>query len=111
MPLVYPGFALHKELQLLVEAGLAAADALRSATLWPAEFLGRRDSSGSVDIGKCADLVLLDGDPLADISNTQRIHAVLLNGRLLTRIDLAALLEPARNTAGKQPRTAATRLH
>jgi imidazolonepropionase-like amidohydrolase len=95
MPLVYPGFALHKELELLVEAGVSAADALRSATMWPADFLRRSDRSGSVEVGKRADLVLLDGDPLQDISNTQRIHAVVLNGRLLTRSDLTALLAPA----------------
>ena len=45
MPLVYPGFALHKELELLVEAGLSPADALRAATIWPAEFLGLSDAA------------------------------------------------------------------
>ena len=93
MPLVYPGFALHKELELLVEAGLTPADALRAATIWPAEFLGLGGSSGSVTVGKRADLVLLDADPLHEISNTQRIHAVLLNGRLLQRAELDALLD------------------
>lgn len=98
MPLVYPGFALHEELQLLADAGLSAADALRAATIWPAEFLGQSDSSGSVAVGKRADLVLLDENPLSDISNTQRIRAVVLDGRLFRRADLDALLRDARST-------------
>jgi adenine deaminase len=96
MPLVYPGFALHTELQLLVESGLTAAEALRAATIWPAEFLGMNETSGSVDVGKRADLLLLDANPLSDISHTQRIHAVVLDGRLLDRADLDALLQPSR---------------
>jgi imidazolonepropionase-like amidohydrolase len=95
MPLVYPGFALHKELELLVEAGLSPADALRSATIWPAEFLGLSDSSGSIALGKRADLLLLDDNPLTHISHTQRIRAVILDGRLLQRADLDALLSAA----------------
>jgi len=95
MPQVYPGFALHKELELLVEAGVSPADALRSATIWPADFLGLNDSIGSIATGKCADLLLLDGNPLSDISQTQRIRAVVLDGRLLQRADLDRLLNAA----------------
>jgi imidazolonepropionase-like amidohydrolase len=94
MPLVYPGFSLHKELELLVESGLSPAEALRAATIAPAEFLGLGGTSGSIAVGRRADLVLLEDDPLRDISNTQRIHAVVLNGRLLQRADLDALLAP-----------------
>jgi imidazolonepropionase-like amidohydrolase len=95
MPQVYPGFALHKELELLVEAGLSPAEALRSATIWPAEFLSLSDSIGSIATGKRADLVLLDGNPLSDITQTQRIRAVVLDGRLLQRTDLDRLLNVA----------------
>jgi imidazolonepropionase-like amidohydrolase len=95
MPQVYPGFALQKELELLVEAGLSPADALRSATIWPAEFLGMSDSIGSIATGKRADLLLLDGNPLSDISQTQCIRAVVLDGRLLLRADLDRLLKAA----------------
>ena len=95
MPLVYPGFSLHTELELLVESGLSPADAIRTATSWPAEFLGVSESSGSIAVGKRADLLLLDGNPLRRISNTQRIRAVVLDGRLLRRPDLDALLEGA----------------
>ncbi len=95
MPLVYPGSSLHEELELLVEAGLSPADALRSATIWPAEFLGLSESSGIIAVGKRADLLLLDANPLSRISHTQRIRAVVLDGRLLQRADLDALLDAA----------------
>lgn len=108
MPLIYPGFALHKELELLVEAGLSPADALRSATLWPAEFLGISEGSGSIAVGKRADLLLLDDNPLSRIAHTQHIRAVILDGRLLQRADLDALLDaagrdPSRRGAGGLP--------
>ena len=95
MPRVYPGFSLHKELELLVEAGLSPADALRAATFGPAEFLGLRKTRGSIAVGKRADLLLLEGNPLREISQTQRIRAVVLDGRLLQRADLDALLAGA----------------
>lgn len=99
MPLVYPGWALHKELELLVEAGLTPAEALRAATIGPAEFLGLSKNSGTIEVGKNADLVLLDADPLREIHNTQRIIGVILNGRWLSRADLDALLDSAANAS------------
>ncbi|MFC5525342.1 amidohydrolase family protein [Rhodanobacter ginsengisoli] len=95
MPGVYPGFALHEEMELLVASGLTPREALYSATLGPAQFLGIADTSGSVAVGKRADLVLLDADPTRDIHNARRIDAVLLDGRLLRRADLDALLDAA----------------
>ena len=95
MPGVYPGFALHDEMTMLVEAGLTPREALRSATFLPAQFLGIANTSGSVAVGKRADLVLLDADPTKDIRNTRRINALLIDGRLLRRVDLDALLENA----------------
>jgi imidazolonepropionase-like amidohydrolase len=98
MPGVYPGFSLLEELQLLVDAGIPPIDVLRSASLEPARFLGIANISGSVSVGKRADLVLLDADPSKDIGNTRRIRAVVLDGRLLQRADLDALLEQAART-------------
>jgi len=95
MPGVYPGFSLHEEMAMLVESGLTPREALRSATLAPAEFLHIAATAGSVAVGKRADLVLLDADPTKDIHNTRRINAVLVDGRLLRRADLDALLNEA----------------
>jgi imidazolonepropionase-like amidohydrolase len=94
MPEVYPGDALHEELRLLVAAGLTPAQALRSATLAPARYLGEEADSGTVAVGRRADLVLLAADPTRDITHTRRIEAVVLGGRLLTRADLDALPAP-----------------
>lgn len=95
MPGVYPGFSLHEEMALLVESGLTPRQALRAATLAPAEFLGIAATTGSVTVGKRADLVLLDADPTRNIRNSRRIFAVVLDGRLLRRADLDALLQEA----------------
>jgi hypothetical protein len=95
-----PGFSLHDELALLVSAvGMTPLEALQAATVRPARFLGLADSLGTVEVGKVADLVLLDADPLADIRNTRRIHAVVTNGRLLDRAALARLLADAEAAA------------
>lgn len=102
MPGVYPGFALHEELEALVLAGLSPAAALRAATLTPATSFGISDTAGSVVVGKRADLVLLDADPLRDIRNTRRIHAVVLAGRVLRRAALDALLAGAERAAASQ---------
>ncbi|HEX5870889.1 MAG TPA: amidohydrolase family protein, partial [Longimicrobium sp.] len=82
-PGVVPGIALHQELELLVRAGLTPMEALQTATRNPARYLGMEDSLGTIQPGRLADLVLLDADPLADIRNTRRIHAVIANGRVV----------------------------
>ena len=88
-----PGAALHDELRLLVkEAGFTPAEALRAATVSPAKFLGREREMGSVAVGKVADLVLLDADPLKDIENTRRIAAVVADGRVFARAELDQVL-------------------
>jgi imidazolonepropionase-like amidohydrolase len=89
---VIPGPSLHHELERFVAAGFTPADALRTATLNPAKFLGRLADLGTVEKGKIADLVLLDANPLDDIRNTRRIAAVFANGRYLSRADLDKML-------------------
>jgi imidazolonepropionase-like amidohydrolase len=91
-PFTFPGFSLHDELALLNEAGLTPAEALRAATLSPAIFMNATDSLGTVEKGKRADLVLLDANPLDDIHNTQKVNAVVLNGKLYDRAALDALI-------------------
>jgi len=98
-PFIYPGFSLHEELQLLVSAGLSPTEALQAATLNPAKFLGIEDTLGTVDKGKLADLVVLDDNPLEDIRNTQKIRAVIVNGKYLDRTALDKLLADAAASA------------
>ena len=86
-----PGYSLHTELERLVEAGLPPLEALRSATVRPAEFLRLADQMGIVEPGMKADLVLLDANPLDDISNTRRVNAVVAAGRYLSSADLENL--------------------
>jgi imidazolonepropionase-like amidohydrolase len=76
----FSGYAEHWELQLMVEAGITPAQAIRAATGRAAEFLGARDL-GTLETGKWADFVVLDADPLADILNTRKIRSVYLAGR------------------------------
>ena len=90
---VIPGFSLHQELELFVKAGLTPMEALQTATLNPAKFLGRTPDSGTVETGKLADLVLLEANPLDDIRNTQKISAVILGGRYFSRSDLDEILK------------------
>ena len=95
----YPGFSLHDELALFVESGFTPLEALRTATVNPARFFGFSNSAGTIGVGKTADLVLLDANPLDDISNTRRISAVLVHGRLLQRRELDGLLTKAQSVA------------
>jgi imidazolonepropionase-like amidohydrolase len=98
-PFVIPGFDLHNELAALVDAGFTPMQALQSVTLDAARFLGRSDEFGTVANGKAADLVLLDANPLDDIHNTQKIRAVVVQGKYLDRAALDALLAHAKESA------------
>jgi imidazolonepropionase-like amidohydrolase len=83
-----PGFCLHDELEWLTKAGFSPLDALQTATINPARFLGRETSQGTVEAGKRADLLLLDADPLVDIRNTSRISAVIVRGKFIAKPEL-----------------------
>jgi imidazolonepropionase-like amidohydrolase len=91
-PFCFPGFSLHDELALLVQAGLTPMEALQSATRDAAKYLGETDSWGTVEKAKNADLVLLDANPLDDIHNTRKIAAVVLHGKLIKREALQKML-------------------
>jgi hypothetical protein len=85
-----PGWSVHQEMELFVEAGLTPMEALLTTTLNNAKVLGKEDELGTVEAGKYADLVILDADPLEDITHTQEIHRVIRGGRVL---DPEVLLE------------------
>jgi imidazolonepropionase-like amidohydrolase len=97
-----PGFSLHDELANFVEAGFTPMEALQTATSNPAKFLGLESSFGSVETGQTADLVLLSANPLDDIHNTQKISAVIANGRLFDRAALDQMLAGVEASAKQQ---------
>ena len=93
IPPLVPGFSLHHELEELVDVGLTPYEALRTSTTHPFEFLGELDEAGTVEVGKRAELVLLEANPLDNISNTQKIAGVMTQGRWLSKTELQDGLE------------------
>ncbi len=80
-----PGLSLHQEMEILVEAGLSPMDVIKGSTIYAARFFGKEREIGSVEAGKNADLLILDGDPLANIANTRKIAYVVHNGQVVKR--------------------------
>jgi imidazolonepropionase-like amidohydrolase len=96
-----PGFCVHDELAAMVRGGMTPLSALQTATLNPAKYFHIENAFGSVESGRRADLVLLDANPLTDISNVAGIRAVVVSGRLLERKDLDGLLVRVKTMAGQ----------
>jgi hypothetical protein len=101
-PYVFPGFGLHDELALLVEAGLTPMQALQTATRNPADYLNELDTHGTIEEGKLANLILLDKDPLAYIKNSTSINAVIQRGYVYSRQDLDRMLADVETLARKK---------
>ena len=97
-PFVFDGLSLHEEMALFVEAGLSPYEAIRTATVAPAEFFGEAGSWGQVSTGAKADLVLLNGDPLVDIQNYLEIAGVMIAGRWVDSTEI----ESIRNTVARK---------
>jgi len=96
---VLPGFGNQRNIELLVEGGFSPLEAIRISTLNGAEFLGMADRIGSIRVGKQADLVVLDGDPLVRIEDIERVRTVFVAG---VGFDSAALLESIRGQVGRR---------
>jgi imidazolonepropionase-like amidohydrolase len=94
------GLGAHWEMWSFVRGGWTPIDALRAATIMPATSLGYARDVGSLEVGKLADLVVLDADPTVDIRNTDKIRDVMLGGRLY---DSATLNEVATGNRQRQP--------
>ena len=105
---IFPGFSLHEELQRFVAAGFTPLEALQTATLNPAIFFQMEDRLGTIEKGKLADLVFLEANPLEDIRNTQKIGAVIVNGRYFSKADLQRLLQQVEVSAKKESPTKST---
>ncbi len=101
-PYCFPGFSLHDELAWLVQAGLTPMQAIQAATRNPARFMDRENDLGTIEQGKLADLVLLDANPLDDITNTRRIAAVVYNGHFYPRQSLEEMLAYIFDLASKK---------
>lgn len=108
IPGVVPGFALHDELEAMTQAGMTNAEVLVAATRLSAEWLGVADDRGTVEQGKRADLILLNGDPMEKISNTRRISAVIVGGRYLSRETLDDMMEELASRYAAMPACAST---
>jgi imidazolonepropionase-like amidohydrolase len=109
--LIYPGFSVHDEMKILVEdVGLSSLDALKAATVNPAEAMDLQQRVGSIAAGQRADLLLLAANPLDDIANTTRIDAVILNGRLHSRRMLDEMLLRGAVTSAREARDRAARI-
>ena len=87
-----PGFSIHRELDVLVDAGLTPYEALRTGTVAVGEFFN--SNTGSVAVGRAADLVLLNANPLVNIRNSRRIHGVMVRGQWYSAAELAKRLKP-----------------
>jgi imidazolonepropionase-like amidohydrolase len=98
-PGIIPGYSVHEEMAIWQEAGIPAADVLRSATLVPAQFMGLGERLGSVSEGKTASMVLVRANPLEDIKNALQIEGVFLRGKYFSRTDLDRLLDEAKDLA------------
>jgi imidazolonepropionase-like amidohydrolase len=103
VPGMIAGFSLHDELESLAAAGLSPAQILITATRLSADFLGVGSDRGTIEVGKRADLVLLDADPIVDIANTRRIAAIIVGGRYLPRAQLDLMMNDLARRYGKVP--------
>jgi len=93
---IYQGISLHQELAALVEAGLTPIEALKTATINGAKFLKADNFYGSLEVGKSGDLLILDANPLEDITNTQKINTLILQSKTYNADDLKGMLDSMR---------------
>lgn len=104
VPSTLPGFSLHEELAELVDAGLSPYEALKISTTNAYEFLGEIDSAGTIEKGKVANILILDGNPLENISNTKQIFGVMTQNKWIPKKELDIRLKEIRDSYEKLAR-------
>jgi len=92
-PFVVPGFSVHEELQNFVDAGLTPYEAIKAGTRDAAEFLGALDEWGTVTVGRRADLILVEANPLEDVANAAKRAGVMARGRWYPQAELQSKLD------------------
>jgi hypothetical protein len=97
-PLCHPGVGLHNELEAFVDAGLTPAEALQTATINPAVFFEIENEYGTVSVGKVADLVILNENPLNDINAVRQINYVVREGKILDQSKILEIKENLKNS-------------
>jgi imidazolonepropionase-like amidohydrolase len=101
-PAVFHGPSVHREMELMVEAGISPAEVIKAATANAAEILGKGKILGAISEGKLADMLILEDNPLENIQNTQNIWMVIKNGQVLDRDDLALRINPSEETPAQK---------
>ena len=101
-PAVFHGPSVHREMELMVEAGIPPAEVIKAATANAAEILGKEEKLGTISEGKLADILVIEGNPLDEIQNTQKIFMVIKNGQVLDREELALNINPPENALRQQ---------
>jgi imidazolonepropionase-like amidohydrolase len=99
---VLAGFSLHEELEELVRAGLSQFEALKTSTVNAAEFLKREQETGTIEVGKIADLLLLEDNPLQEIRNTRKIQGVMIKGKWFNSNELDNILRDVKENYSNQ---------
>jgi imidazolonepropionase-like amidohydrolase len=84
----FPGFSVARELEIYVEAGLTPAQALKTSTITPAQVMGLGKQTGSITVGKNADIIIVDGNPLTNISNVRNVKVVIKGGKVYNPVTL-----------------------
>ncbi len=92
-PFIIPGLSLHQEMQLLQESGLTPIEILWAETVNPARFLGMEHEFGTIETGKRADLLLLEGNPLDDLNHLMNLKGVMVRGTWLPKEELDKMVE------------------
>ena len=83
-----PGHSVYREIELYVQAGFSPLEALQAATIVPARVMGMEKDLGTIEVGKRADLIIVNGNPLEDIHNIRNVEFVITNGTMYNTSEL-----------------------